>query len=582
MIGRLFKRGRRKEKSLRRTLALYLVIDSLLPLLLVGALAYASVYSVLSNKVRSGIDASLKLEAANLENAIKNLDFASKQFALDAQFVNEVSRYLQEKQVYKKAQILESIQEKINLVNFTNPYLGLTAYVMPDAPDPVLFTNLSIKDRFDRDRLPRFVQYNGGAYYGPHPTQYSSRSKLVFSEMRFMRVKGEHPVFVYLETDYSQFETILNDQSYGMKVAHFLVNDVSEIVYTDQPGWPEGVKLAVTENGSGYQKTHGYHLFRFKSQQGWQLVTAVSGATFNSEMNTWIKTMIVMVLATLVFSIFLAWMIWKQFYRPLRNVNAEIVRMVDNRTRPVAYTNVEEFDFLLGNFQKMKDEINVLIEAVKTNEKEKGRFEIEKLLSQINPHFLHNTLNSVQWMARMNGQKDIDRLVTLLIKVLHYNLGKNSLIVTIADEIEAVRNYMELQRIRYDYEFEFRMDIAEETLHVAVPRFLLQPLVENAIYHGASDRKGQLDISIRQLEPDRVLITVKDNGNGMDPDTAANIFTDDEAGRKRGLGIGLSYVFRMLKQFYGDRMKLEIESEPGKGTVVTIVIPKLGKEHFDD
>lgn len=576
-------RGRPASRSLRRTLVLYLMIGSLLPLLLVGVLTYSSIYSILSNKIKSGISASLKQEAVNLENAVNNLDFASKQFALDGQIVNEVSGYLQETQAFHKSQILTSIQERINLVNFTNPYLGLIAYIEQGSASPALFSNLTMDTNLSTKELPGFIHYNGADYFGPHPTRYRTRDNLVLSTVRAVRVSGDRPLLVYLETNYSLFRTILNERSYGMKVSHLLINESNSISYVEDPGLPQSIREAAV-NGSveTYETVSSYHLFRYKSNQGWQLITAVSNSTFSSEIRVWLRTMILIASATLVFAVVLAWAIWRQIYRPLHKVNTEIVRLVENRTSPVSYTNVQEFDFVLENFQEMKDQINGLIYAVETNEKEKGRFEVEKLLSQINPHFLHNTLNTVQWLARMNGQKDIDKLVTLLIKVLHYNLGKQSLIVTVANEIEALRNYMELQRIRYDYEFEFGLQVDEDTLSVAVPRFLLQPLVENAIYHGAGDRKSQVDITIRKIDPDRVLFRVEDNGTGMDQETALKLLTDDEAGRKRGLGIGLSYVFRMLKRFYGEEMSLDIHSEPGVGTVISILVPRKAKEEFDD
>ena len=201
--------------------------------------------------------------------------------------------------------------------------------------------------------------------------------------------------------------------------------------------------------------------------------------------------------------------------------------MAENRETPVSYTQVEEFDLLLGNFQEMKTKINGLINEVEHNEKQKSQLEIEKLLSQINPHFLHNTLNTVQWLARMNGQKEIDKLVTLLVKVLHYNLGKKSIIVTVQDEIEALQNYMELQRIRYDYEFEYVVHVDEDVVSAAIPRFLLQPLVENAIYHGTSERNGRVDITIQSLSPDTISLQVADNGEGIDPQTAHQLLTED-------------------------------------------------------
>ncbi|MEK4461510.1 sensor histidine kinase [Paenibacillus sp. FSL H8-0315] len=568
-------------KSLRNTLFIYLVIGTLLPLLLVGFVTYTSIYSILSGKIGNGISASLRQEASSLENAIDNMDFASKQFALDGQIVQEMSSFIQEKQIFRKSQMMNSINQKINLVNFTNPYIGLTAYIMPDSDDPVLFTNMSARRNFDISTLASFMRYNGADYYGPHPTMYAVGDNLVFSEQRIVRVPGQHKLYIYLETNYSLFRKIFNQESYGMKVNHLLVNQQGNSTKVIDGKLPLSIiKAAGSNSNLTHETLSGYHLFRYASPQGWKLIAVVKKSEFNSEIYSWFYKMILLAFSTLLFAGFLAWIIWRKIYGPLRKVNLEINRMAENVTAPVAYTNVEEFDFVLTNFQQMKKQVNELIVAVAHNEKQKSQFEIEKLLSQINPHFLHNTLNTVQWMARLNGQKEIDKLVTLLVKVLHYNLGKQSIIVTIGEEIEAIRNYMELQRIRYDYEFEFNVEADEDVLSVAVPRFLLQPLVENSIYHGLSDN-GKVDVEITKHGEGEVQLCVRDNGAGMDADTLDQLLSDDGA-KKRGLGIGFSYVNRMLRTYYGEQMKLEMFSKPGEGTVVSIVIPRKGKEDFDD
>ncbi|WP_141504232.1 sensor histidine kinase [Paenibacillus luteus] len=574
---------RHRTKSLRRTLILYLMIGCLLPLILVGVLTYFSIYSILANKIQSGISASQLQEAVSLENAINNLDFASKQFALDGQIVEEVSTFILEKQVSAKSQMMSSINEKINLVNFTNPYLGLTAYIMPEEDDPVLFSNLSMNTTIDIDALPAFITYNGANYSGPHKTLYSTSENIVFSERRIVRVQGDKQVYIYLETNYNLFRDLLKQQSYGMKVAHLLVNEQGRVTYMEETALPEYIHQAA-ESGSSlpYEELEGYHLFRYTSKQGWTLITTVNKSVYNSEIYSWFKKMIILALSTLLFAILLAWTIWKQVYGPLRKVNVEIVRLAENRTSPVTFTHVEEFDFLLTNFQEMKDKINGLITAVTENEKQKSQFEIEKLLSQINPHFLHNTLNTVQWLARMNGQKEIDKLVTLLVKVLHYNLGKQSLIVTVNEEIEAMTNYMQLQRIRYDYEFDFQLDVDETMLRVAVPRFLLQPLVENAIYHGMGDRAGKIVIRIAPFSVGQMLLCVEDNGSGMAPERIKQLLSGEGEAKRTGLGIGLSYVNRMLKRFYCDQMEFRIDSELEEGTRVSILIPQKSKEDFDD
>ncbi|WP_150275992.1 sensor histidine kinase [Paenibacillus tepidiphilus] len=572
--------GPSPAQSLRSMLLLYLLLGTLLPLLIVGIVSYSSIYSILSGKIGSGITSTLRQEALSLENAFDNLDFASKQFALDGQIVAEMSAFLQEQQIYRKSQIMNSINQKINLVTFTNPYIGLTAYIMPGNEDPVLFTNMSTRPAMDAGQLPSFMRYNGADYYGPHVTMYTVGDNPVFSERRSVRVNGRHELYIYLETNYSLLRKIFSQEAYGMKVSHLLINQEGELTHLIDGELPPDIVAAAGRTLEQHEVVNGYHLFRYASPQGWKLVAAVQTSVFNSEIYSWFYKMILLALSTLLFAALLAWLIWRRIYGPLRKVNVEIIRMAENVTSPVAFTGVREFDFVLSNFQQMKEQVNDLIQAVARNEKQKSRFEIEKLLSQINPHFLHNTLNTVQWLARLNGQKEIDRLVTLLVKVLHYNLGKQSIIVTVREEIEALRNYMELQRIRYDYEFEFRVEAEEEVLDAAVPRFLLQPLVENAIYHGFSD-KGVVEVIITRQAGSGICLMVKDNGSGMEREQLEALLKGEDA-KKRGLGIGFSYVLRLLRTYYGDRMTLDIASGRDEGTTVTISIPYKSKEDFDD
>ncbi|WP_138494572.1 sensor histidine kinase [Paenibacillus pinistramenti] len=574
-------------RSLRRSLVLYLVTACLLPLVLICIITYFTIYSILQNKIQIGINASLKQEAAALENMINNLDFASKQFALDGQIVGEVSAFLQEGQVYRKMSIMSDINDKITLVNFTNPYLGITAYVMPEEPDPVLFTNFNIGSEFTVDGLPAFMRYNGATYFGPHRTKYRQSENIVFSSLRAVQTTGQQKVYVYLESNYNLFRKILNQQSYGIKLSHLLVNEAGQVTYVENPDTPAPASLAEVKWNDASQVSADYRnylMFRYESVQGWQLIAAVKKSSFNSEIRVWFLRIGVLAVATLLFALLIALSIWKKVYGPLRKVNRQIVRMAENLEAPVSYTNVQEFDFLLGNFQDMKDRISELFAAVEHNEKQKSQLEVEKLLSQINPHFLHNTLNTVQWLARMNGQKEIDRLVTLLVKVLHYNLGKQSIIVTMREEIEALQNYMELQRIRYDYEFEFDVKAEDGVLNAAIPRFLLQPLVENAIYHGASEANGRIEVTIRSAgaESDMILMQVKDNGPGLAEREAMSLLQEEEPSKRRGLGIGLSYVNRLLHRFYGDAALLDIQSRPGSGTAVTIQFPSKMKEELEE
>ena len=164
---------------------------------------------------------------------------------------------------------------------------------------------------------------------------------------------------------------------------------------------------------------------------------------------------------------------------------------------------------LLNQFQHMKVQITQLYSEIKAKEKRRADLEIEKLQYQINPHFLMNTLDTAHWLAVMNGQEEIDRLVTSLNKLLYYNLRKGNSVATIRDEIDSLKQYLILQQIRYNFQFDVNIHVDDALLEVTVPRFILQPLVENSLYHGLDDN-GRIEVVVRKN--DRLEIEIRDNG----------------------------------------------------------------------
>ncbi|NOU63981.1 sensor histidine kinase [Paenibacillus sp. LMG 31461] len=565
-------------------MVIYLLIAGLTPVMLLTVITYGSIYSILENKIKNGIFATLTQERIGLENVLNNLDFASRQLAVDGKIVNDVQQYLTPQgDSFDKATMSTNIKDKINMISYTNLNLGMIFYYEPESSQPYKFENLQVDPALPMKSLPHFTEYQGAVYFGPHKTMYKSSNNIVFSSLRKLETKDNLKLYVYLETNYNLFRKILNHEAFGIEVSHLLINARGEVTYMEnEKAFSESDSLRIKQAVDHEEEYKGYMLFNSISEQGWQLVIAVKKTTYNQEIYAWLRKIAVLVVATTLFALLLAFIIWKTIYRPMKKLNKEIIYMAENRNSPVQFTHVEEFDHLLINFQDMKLKINALIAEVEENGKEKSRLEVEKLLTQINPHFLHNTLNTVQWLARMNGQKEIDRLVTLLVKVLHYNLGKQSMIVTVQEEVEALNNYIELQRIRYDHEFDVRLDMDASVRNAAIPRFLLQPLVENAIYHGNRERNNYIEVAIHKNEGNILHLQVSDNGQGMDAQTLHKLLTANNEHLNRGLGIGLQYVSRLIKRYYGEASKMSIDSIVDKGTVIRIEIPVMSKEDFDD
>jgi two-component system sensor histidine kinase YesM len=238
---------------------------------------------------------------------------------------------------------------------------------------------------------------------------------------------------------------------------------------------------------------------------------------------------------------------------------------------------MKEFDLILRHFNSMRSKINELMDDIREKEKRKARLEVDKLLLQINPHFIHNTLDTVRWMARINGNDEIDRFISTLNRLIYYNLGKGET-ASIRDEVEALKDYTELQRIRYNFQFDVRIDVEDALLDFHVPRFMLQPLVENALYHGGGD-DGIIKVEVGKQEESHIVIRVIDNGEGISDISIRQLLSESAEGKKKaGLGIGVQYVIGMLQYQYGDAAQFRIESGSGKGTAIILSLPITRKE----
>lgn len=204
---------------------------------------------------------------------------------------------------------------------------------------------------------------------------------------------------------------------------------------------------------------------------------------------------------------------------------------------------------------------------------------IQMLQSQINHHFLYNTLNTIKSIAYIHGDKEIETIAVSMSDLLHYNLKKNP-VVTMAEEIQQVQNYLTIQNVRFQYKYIFECSIPTEFLELTIPAFILQPLIENAIDHGFKNKEGNCYISLSAQMTDGVLhLFLADNGSGMSEETLKRIrhtIASGNNGTENGEdhhAIGILNVHLRIQGFYGKQYGLAIDSIPDSGTVIDICIP---------
>ncbi len=569
--------------TLKKRIIIIFLVSSLIPFISIGLISYYTIYSILTNKIQSGIQSNLNQVELSLENTLSNLNHVSQQLAFEGSVGKKLDQLLSstDSKPFERVKMKSNLKEELSLITFTNPSIGLTLYYFQDDHSYDL-ENSGVKDNFSPEKLPLLAQYSGISYYGPHVSNNRFDHQYVLSALRKVELPNRDDVYVYIETGLHLTQSILKNDQTGGKNSHIFLDNNGRIAYSELPNtFAIDTTFPGIEKGKSFGTQNGFYWFRKVSNQGWSIVSVIPKADYNKEMNRWFVQILLFSIFFLGMSLFLAWLLWKMVYRPLTGFNKEIKLMALNRIQSgVARTRIPEFDFLLDQFRQMKEQIWDLFAEVEQKERRRVDLEVEKLLYQINPHFLMNTLDTVHWLAVMNGQNEIDRLVSSLNKLLHYNLGKLGQASTIQEEIEALKQYLILQQIRYDFQFDVQIHMDEEALKMPIPRFILQPLVENSLYHGLSD-DGFIRVDVKLTQT--INISIHDNGSGMSEETINNLLNNPEVeNRKVGMGIGMNYVKRMIESQYGERAELKINSVIGKGTSIFLSLPLLEDEPNHD
>ncbi|MGG1555701.1 sensor histidine kinase [Paenibacillus ferrarius] len=559
----------KKPYSLRSRLILILFLSSLAPLIILGSISYFSMYAILKNKAEAGVKSNLHQVLISLEDTLSQLNHTSQQLAFDGRVGKSLESYLAG-DGYMKKQLSDEIRSELGLIHFTNPTLGLMFYYL-GKEQTTLFETYSLNGAVNLHSLPVLFQFNKIRYFGPHMSLNPIDGHIVLSILRQVELPDRDDVYVYIETNFRLAESIIKNDQYGGNLIHVIVDDNDTVVYSENTtAFPIGADAA---KYAAAKMRSSYYTYEESSNQSWKVMAAIPKSVYRAEINRWIMEFTLFAVATLAASCLIAWYIWRTMYRPLSQLNNDIRNVRSgNGTFQVRSSPIFEFAVIHKEFADMRTRIHELISEVAFKEQGKAQLEVEKLMAQINPHFIYNTLDTVRWLARGNGQKDIDKLVSTLNKVLHYNLGKGGP-AKMKDELDALKQYVELQAIRYNFQFVVNIRADAGALELPVPRFILQPLVENALYHGL-DENSVIEVEIADDHGTHVVIRVSDNGEGMSEADIRRLLNDDNGDRKRvGLGIGLNYVYRMVKFQFGADASFHIESREGAGTTVQLRLP---------
>jgi two-component system sensor histidine kinase YesM len=287
------------------------------------------------------------------------------------------------------------------------------------------------------------------------------------------------------------------------------------------------------------------------------------------------------------FSVLAAWGISRSIYIPIKKLHDVTSTITKNDLQALmTSSNVDEITELGLSFNIMIGKIKDLLDSKVKEQEYLKKAELRALQAQINPHFLYNTLDTIIWMAEAKQTDSVIEIVSALSSFFRISLSKGRDWITIGEEIERTRSYLTIQKMRYRDILDYRIEVDERTLNYTILKLILQPLVENALYHGIKNKRAGGIITVRaiQKEENEIVLEVEDNGIGFSPEKLVLVqaeLADDSDDIRLESGFGIDNVNKRIKLYYGKQYGISIKSEYKKGTCVSLRIPAKEEESVE-
>lgn len=300
----------------------------------------------------------------------------------------------------------------------------------------------------------------------------------------------------------------------------------------------------------------------------------------------WILINVIVLAGALVFSVTSAWVITESIYAPIKKLH-DVTSAITHQDLDALLRGEyhDEITQLSITFNIMVQRINDLLESKIEEQQNLKKAELRALQAQITPHFLYNTLDTIVWLVEGGQKESVIHIVKALSDFFRIGLSRGKDWITLREEIQYTRSYLTIQQMRYRDILDFEIDIEPAILESTVLKLTLQPLVENAIYHGIkkSRRGGKIVVSGTRLDSKTMRLSVTDNGAGFTPERLGKIRAEindySQSVRFKDSGFGLDNVNKRIRLYYGEGHKLKIESKHLEGTCVSLEVPILGKNH---
>jgi two-component system sensor histidine kinase YesM len=415
--------------------------------------------------------------------------------------------------------------------------------------------------------------------------EFGSEEYKVNVSKRILFQNGARAGVLKIEISFQSFIDLVDKSNLGEGGHITIIDPDYGVVYTSmsEPQLAADGLAAVREIilGSKSEVLGGYNLainVDTLSNTKWRICGFINIDKLVEIERTFLLTMVAVSCIVLLIGILLFTAVARTITAPMKRLELAMAKVENSdyfRMEEVDLVASREIEALTKRFNRMMRKIGELMDNLITEQNAQRKSELKALQNQINPHFLYNTLDSILWLVENEKNHEAEEMVIALARLFRIGVSGDSEVITVRDEIEHVRNYLLIQKIRYTGSFDYEFDVDEAALDILTMKLVLQPIVENCIYHGLKNKidKGNIRISV-YLEDGFLYLRVADNGYGMRQETIDEIFRSFEDGVVSN-NVGLKNIYQRVMIYYGGNAGMKIESELDEGTAVTIREPVL-------
>ncbi len=590
----------RDIKIFNRLLIMF-IFATMLPIMIYGILLYNKSSKVIQEGISNSLESMFIQISSNIEEKIEKV----RNDSIEISYMDEIQdilinyrQYTDRMKFNTKALITEKMSSKYV---FDNIVSEITLYTLNGDAVNVYGSDafrLNLKSDHLKQILQESHESNGRAIFKAMNEDYEERiasgvtverKNIVLGKAIKMKKDGNIIGYMLMTIDEKKIQSIYRDLSNNMSAQTFVLDNHNIVISSTD----ESVKVGnVFENQDIINRigddrylletdNKDSMVYNKMINSNWVMISIVPSAYLHSDSGPIMQNFIYVGIFGIVFGIMITVIVSYSIISPIKRTIVGIRAFESGRMDiRLKEDGNDEVTILAKQFNRMAKEISRLLDDIRKAERQKRKLEIQALQAQINPHFLANTLNMISFIAKMKNEFSIVTLVNAIIDLLRGSMKNDDNLQTVSDEIELLKNYMTIQdyRLMSKFDVHFKIDAAIE--NNLMPRFVLQPIVENAIVHGIepSNRRGLIEISGYQIKRN-MIFEITDNGVGIAQSEFSKILRDKEnKGKERFTGIGIGNVNSRIKLLFGDQYGVEMRSEENKYTTLTIKLPIKRRE----